>query len=37
VFGACDERHAQFARAPLPGEHPDSGTPYGIGTLYSGS
>lgn len=37
VFGACDERGAQFARAPLPEEHPDSGTPYGIGTLYSGS
>ncbi|MET8412345.1 CPCC family cysteine-rich protein [Streptomyces sp. NPDC005195] len=37
TIGACNEHCAQFVRAPLPEEHPHSGTPYGTGTLYSWS
>jgi hypothetical protein len=37
VLGACNKYCAQFVRAPLSEEHPDSGTPHGTGTLYSWS
>jgi len=32
-IGACDERSTRSVRAPLPHEHPVSGTPYGRGTI----
>ncbi|MFF4835649.1 CPCC family cysteine-rich protein [Streptomyces sp. NPDC001315] len=32
-IGACDERSTRSVRAPLPHEHPVSGTPYGTGTI----
>ncbi|GAA3296344.1 hypothetical protein GCM10020295_25880 [Streptomyces cinereospinus] len=34
-ISACDERCTRFVRAPLPHEHPDSGTPYGTGTIHA--
>lgn len=33
AFGACSRRRAHLVRDPAPEEHPDSGTPYGTGTL----
>jgi hypothetical protein len=35
AIGACNEYCAQFVRAPRPEEHPESGAPYGSGTLHS--
>ncbi|WP_142215115.1 CPCC family cysteine-rich protein [Streptomyces sp. SLBN-118] len=35
AIGACNEYCCPFVRVPLPAEHPDSGSLYGTGTLYS--
>ena len=35
TIGACNEYSVQFVRAPRSEEHPESGTPYGSGTLHS--
>ncbi|MET7778114.1 CPCC family cysteine-rich protein [Streptomyces sp. NPDC005388] len=32
--GACDDRRTRFVHEPLPHEHPDSGTPYGTGSIH---
>ncbi|MFD4502718.1 CPCC family cysteine-rich protein [Streptomyces sp. NPDC058457] len=34
-IGASNKRRTQFVRAPLPHEHPDSGTSYGTGTIHA--
>lgn len=33
ALGARDERSTRSVRTPLPHEHPESGTPYGTGTI----